>query len=874
MPTFGDKISAFIRASGPFVAVPLPMDATRQALAPSYQAALHSLFTTQDLPLAEARFREIIRANENDIVPYALLGMTLMLAQRWAEAVDAFQQGASVWRPFVDAVATSRLSHRDADEKLATKYYLQSAAHYLPNALSRLNRIIEGAQVHLASLAAGYPFAWFSPQWGVKSTLAAGRPEVAAAALSDDRQRYAASFGSEQSLTTCQPIFASTGEVILRGRVSGDLAAAPPVFEIWQVENGARTNVRTVQASRIAHPSANYSFWVERVQNLPPDSECVYRLSATRAGGGDEDGYTFIVPQRAIASALTGDAYPIGNTGAILAGVVASVSAGARYRFEYGERADALDRNTPWRDVPPPVNARVRDVAYRQAGHWTPRATALGWATCDGRAPLPIEAAERPALDFTGPFALDRNQTNGIGSHDLPLIFDWGKQRTHDPKYKDGSMTFSVDGGSIDLRDAELSFTLQGQSIELRGTVANIWVCTFGDDDTFWSEWALTGDPIPDSALEDGMWHHVTLKLTNDPALWTYGGTNPEDGERAARHRRLPLNDTLVSNGPFVFDFALGAERNPVRGGFRLFDVQATYRSRSALTQAAGATLVAWPPSGVSDPLHVTGGARGFDESLWTSDTAPAFPLEFGWTLAKPVQVTHLQINQHPYWPAREVEVWATDEDGTDTLLWAGTLPEGRADRRQAPYYRAVVEKKIRAASVRLRILSGYHTERCGIDGFEVFADGVSFTGDGQPCSVSDEVADLLPGQTVSYRTVLENGGNIVAGETKCIQIPATSAPLLISATPLKRANNPAVIVVRANAMGLDTQVWAEVEATDRPPEAGPAVYIGSQPTARHVYYVTSSLPSVAGRLRLRARNAAGETELCIAWPPTYDGSN
>ena len=786
--------------------------------------------------------------------------------------MDAFQQGASIWRPFIDAAATSRLAHLDSDEKQATRYYLQVAAHYLPNALARTNRRPEGAQVYLAALAAGHPFMWFSPQWGIQSTLAAGLPEVAAAALVDDRGRYAASLESAQALTTWQPFFEHSGEIVLRGRVSGGLAATSPFFEIWQIENGARTNVRTVEASHIAHPSPRYSFWVGRVQDVAPEAEYAYRLSAAmQDADSEESAYTFIVPKPGKAFAQTRDAHLIGYTGATLVGSAASTSKGSRYRFEYGERADILDRNTPWRDVPPPLNARVRDMAYRQAGHWTPRTTSLGWATCDGRAPLPLDAAGRPALEFTGPFALDRNQLNGIGSHDLPLIFDWGKQRTAPSKYKEGTSTLCVDGGSIDLRDAEISFTLQGQNIELRGAVANIWVCTHGDDDTYWSEWALTGDPIPDSALEDGKWHQVAFKLTNDPVLWTYCGTNPDDGNRAARHRRLPLNDTLVTDGPFVFDFALGNERNPARGALRLFDVQATYRSRSVLSHAAGAKLVAWPPSGVSDPLHVTEGTRGFDEALWTSDAAPTFPLEFGWTLAKPGQVSHLQFNQHPYWPAREVEVWITSEGGPDVLLWAGTLPEGRADLREAPYTRVVVEKIASAVAVRLRIISGYHPDRCGIDGFEMFGEGVSFTGDGRACSISTEVADLKPGGTVFYRTVLENGGDSVAGETKSIEMPATLAPLLISATPLKLANNPPVIIVRANAMGLDTEVWAEVEAIDRPPETGPAVYIGSQPTARHVYYVTSGLPSSSGRLRLRARNAAGETELCIAWPPPYD---
>jgi hypothetical protein len=174
---------------------------------------------------------------------------------------------------------------------------------------------------------------------------------------------------------------------------------------------------------------------------------------------------------------------------------------------------------------------------------------------------------------------------------------------------------------------------------------------------------------------------------------------------------------------------------------------------------------------------------------------------------------------------------------------------------------------------MRLRILSGYQPDRCGLDSFEVFGEGAAFTGDGLPCTLSEEVSDLPPGATTYFRIVVDEGedGEIIAGDTREIFIPGTQAPLLFSAVPRKRVNNPRCFFVRGNAMGLESELAGELRLSTGEVIEGPTFYFGCQPTGRHIHYnIPEAWPERDGSVRLTLRNTLADAVMDIPWPPAW----
>ncbi len=274
-----------------------------------------------------------------------------------------------------------------------------------------------------------------------------------------------------------------------------------------------------------------------------------------------------------------------------------------------------------------------------------------------------------------------------------------------------------------------------------------------------------------------------------------------------------------------------------------------------------------FPPDG-SDPLLLTAGHRGYDDALWTSAPAPDLPQEFVWELKTPVTPSRIQINQHPYWPACDVELLGEDSTGDRHILWSGTMPEGRPDRKGHSYVLAYLTAAAPACRVILRILSGYHAQHCGLDSVEVFGDGAVFTPDGSACSVLEEVGGLTPGATAYYRAVLEDGGEQIGGDVASRAVPQTLAPVIESVAVLERVGNPPCYAVRANAMGLETEVWGELRLADGGILEGVKASLGSQPTGRHIYYSPAGLPELEGaQFHLRARNVAGEATARAPFP-------
>jgi hypothetical protein len=482
-----------------------------------------------------------------------------------------------------------------------------------------------------------------------------------------------------------------------------------------------------------------------------------------------------------------------------------------------------------------------------------------------------------------GPFAKDRNQLNGIGSHEMPVNWSWGDSRLEDPgvlpSLSPAARSLSVNGGIPDLRDAEFSFVLRADKLEQRGSALTFWILSPGQDELgiYASQWALTGDPFPDAALvSDGQWHEVTLKLPNDPKYWTYTGNNPkEQGARSNRYRRLPLPRTLSRCGDaFVLIFVYGDERDVPVGNFSMLEVRAKYRDLSLLSPAAGAVLTSWPLSSPSDPLVLTNGSRCYDDELWVSGTAPTFPLAFTWALPRPVTLSSFQINQHLFYPTKDVEVLGRRaSDGDWESVWRGEMPDSYNDIIAPPYVHVKTKPETAYTELRLQIHSGHQPERCGLDSFEVLGEGAAFTGDGLPCTLSEEVHGLPPGATTYYRIVVDEGGDgeIVRSDISQISIPATQAPLIFSAIPRKRVENPRCFFVRGNAMGLEAELSGELRLATGEVFEGPTFYFGRQPTGRHIHYnIPDGWPERDGVVRLTLSNALTDTVMEIPWPPAW----
>ena len=558
------------------------------------------------------------------------------------------------------------------------------------------------------------------------------------------------------------------------------------------------------------------------------------------------------------AETLPGD--HVGCDAAVFAGLVAAASPGARYRFEYGDGPKALDRVTDWLSVPAPLTGWWREPLYRHRGEWQPTSVAAEWE----------ESTGDPALAVEAPFARDRNQLNGIGAHDMVLGILWCTSPARGEDYKQRSSCASVGGGELDLRDAVISFTVSGRKLRQNGASLHFWVSHFAIDETgpYTSQWALTGSPFPDAAWADRAAHRVDLVLTNDPRAWTYTGNNPkEQRARAARYRRAPLNTSLAANNSnTVLIFGLGDPLHPPTGALVFSQAEIRFRNYSVLSPAAGAVLLAAPDGG-ADPRHLTSGWRGYDDHLWTSTRHPSLPLEFSWRLRHPTVLTKVQFNQHPYWPARDVEILLDDESGNTVTAWQGVLPEGRADQPGPDHLLVRFGHPLRAAKVTLRIQSGYSAERCGLDGLELYGEDAVFTPDGDACSVSTEVAGLTPGARVYYRISLDNGGEILAGDVAEIALPLSQAPVIESVIPWARKRDPDCYVVRVNAMGLETELWGELTAEDGAVFTGLGIALGLQPTGRHAYYEPRGIPAKTGKFTICARNTAGETRMPAPWP-------
>ncbi len=566
-------------------------------------------------------------------------------------------------------------------------------------------------------------------------------------------------------------------------------------------------------------------------------------------------------------------ATPIGVGSATLFAELSGQTAESVYRFEYGAAPDTLTHATEWRSVPPPQWARMIQFSEDIRGTWIPRATQVEWVISEHR--LNEDAKSLCGLKLKSPFAKDRNQLNKIGSHDMPLNINWGTEPASTQKSLTTeteipiSRTHHVSGGAIDLRDAEVSFYVSSEDLELHGSDLTFWINHrfLENEQTRYSQWALTGEPLLSASLKQERIKKLTVKLKNDPTQWSYTGNNPlEQGKRANRYQRTSLNDTLSNNNVAnVLIFVHGDDRTPPKGDLAVHAIELLYRDRSVLSQNGNVHLVTFPDSQESEPDALTNGLRGFDDGYWTSDKNPAFPLVWEWRFDAPTDLTAFQINQHPHVPAKQVRVEIL-KDAEWHVEWEGTLPQGRITSLDKSYHYQKMDNGRAVEGVRLSLLSSYDAEWCGIDGFEVFGTNDNWTTDENTASVSEDIT--FDGDSEMYwRLALKEQVERRYSTTEKFIPPDSCEPVLISENLSQCDGDPPSLRFRANAMGLETTL----SVTCDPPMDGETHLadqsIGCQPTERHVRV---NLPVKArawtGTLHVVLTNKAGNVSYDVVW--------
>jgi VCBS repeat-containing protein len=134
--------------------------------------------------------------------------------------------------------------------------------------------------------------------------------------------------------------------------------------------------------------------------------------------------------------------------------------------------------------------------------------------------------------------ALDANHIDGIGA--LWLVAHLSTPTLGSP-------------GALNLHDAEFQMTVRGTDFQANGGKLALWVCRYvpetGLMENFYvglqvTNWANTGGDM--AGLITDEWTTITLKISDDPADWTYAGNyQSAEGDLADRYMPFDLQESL-----------------------------------------------------------------------------------------------------------------------------------------------------------------------------------------------------------------------------------------------------------------------------------------------------------------------------------------
>lgn len=140
---------------------------------------------------------------------------------------------------------------------------------------------------------------------------------------------------------------------------------------------------------------------------------------------------------------------------------------------------------------------------------------------------------------LNAPGALDPNHLDGIGA--LRLVAHLSIPAVGSP-------------GILNLTDAEFEITIRATDYQANGGKLVVWLCRYVPEEGVFrnyyvnlvsDNWANTGADLTPQLVE-GEWVTITVRLSDNPADWTYAGENhSQQGDWADRYQPSSLTGTL-----------------------------------------------------------------------------------------------------------------------------------------------------------------------------------------------------------------------------------------------------------------------------------------------------------------------------------------
>ncbi len=688
--------------------------------------------------------------------------------------------------------------------------------------------------------------------------------------ITDYRSRRDASLsgGDLQVLMTWAPLSITQTGAELKGAAMKAGSSVTPVFELMPKDKLCRDAPLYYEALPVGtccDSAEAVQVWRAFAQGLEPGRDYRYRLILRDEKGGIEYGgfQSFSTKVFTVPDIITGGATPAGLGGVVVNGSIGGTNLPTSFFFRYGSAHDRLDRSTLLSYLPSPRTAITRDIISHRLDHIIPYTLEAEFPGVEP--PMHVQSDPAIPLDLalrlTTPFGKDRNHVDGIGAADLVMGW-WSIAENPDEPSGD------YPGRTVDLRDAEVDITICPRSMDCRGSYFSLCcqsslgtACTDHMEDT--SNWCLTGQISDVCDLADGQWHSLRYDLRNNSEQWTYAGNNPEEqGQAAGRYAYRHIGDVLSRHrGNICFWFVFGNERDTCDGELDLYSLSLRYRDGSLLSKGWDARLISWPGGSVIDPGRLTDGWRGDPDHFWLSGPDPDSPQEFLWDFGKNVEIETARLHQHPLYPSKDVSLSGSMDGEFFEPIMEMILPSGKGLEAANNRTFCILDLPATVRYLKLSLHSGYQPEFWGLDAIEVFGIAGPPNPEVEPCSVSDELGCITPGETLYYQLVAENALGRVAGEILSAFIPLDCRPTIQWARVIKKNGNAITIMVRLTAMGQRTELNGIFENSNGEVIRGPVLDAGCQKVPRHMTYLVA-LPDSWDEwsCELRASNIEGES--------------
>ncbi len=490
------------------------------------------------------------------------------------------------------------------------------------------------------------------------------------------------------------------------------------------------------------------------------------------------------------------------------------------YYFEYGTTS-AYGARTATRAVPPQLSAHYHEAWNTGKGGFRGGSgTALSFVSTGG--------VDGGFVRYREPTGDDYNHIDGIGPIHLVQYFYPGTFDLDAP-------TSALGGSDPDMRDARVRVAVRGNNWKPVGTDLLFWaqaeVHSAGPGDVHYSNWAHTGFDMTDF-LFSGAWENVEYRLYNDTTDWTYAGTNRELNAQLNRNLYVynTLDDVLGHLDIDLFHLLAYVDVYKYPSGSIDFDeLDIAYRNHSLLAPSNGGHLASAPQGSEEGAEALTDGWRNGAGHMWATSPSPVGPQEIVYDLAHPVTIDKVQVHQNPDWPSKKVEVLASTDGTSWTTIASGNVPKTASAGVNFTYLLAK-GLEAPATKIKVRILSGYQSERWGLGEIEIFGAGATKATDDDWYRLNADVTDLLPGTTYHYRLVAVTDGHTTAGQDLTFHVPVDTTPEVATGRASRIAATSAKVEGRLNTLGGEAQVYFEygTDATyglrSEPKRAGPEI--------------------------------------------------